>query len=69
MLQDQKDRLQGEENWPQDGQDKLSERQEDRRASRIGCRTRRTGYSVNRIGCRMARISCRKGRKIVELAA
>ncbi len=34
----------GEENWLQDGQDKLLERQEDGRASRIGCRTRRKGY-------------------------
>ncbi len=53
--------LQIEEDWLQDGQ-------EDGRASRIGCRTRRIGYRVNRIGCRMGRISYRNRRKIVEQA-
>jgi hypothetical protein len=38
------------------------ESQEDDRASRIGCRTRRIGYKLKRIGCRM-------GRKMVERGA
>jgi hypothetical protein len=62
------DRLQGEEDWLLDGQEKLQERQEDGRTSSIGCRTR-IGYRVKRIGCRMGRISYRKGRKMVEQAA
>jgi hypothetical protein len=36
-------RLQGEEDWLQDGKDKLQKRQEDGIASSIGCRTRRIG--------------------------